>query len=62
MEMGNNLTVSKNIKRTIMKVKSRDVIIVASIKREISLRSRIVKSKKIYTRKQKHQKGIKWEL
>ena len=42
-----------------MKVKSRDVIIVASIKREINLRSRIVKSKKIYTRKQKHQKGIK---
>ena len=45
-----------------MKVKSRDVIIVASIKREISLRSRIVKSKKIYTRKQKHQKNTKWEL
>ena len=42
--MGNNLTVSKKRKRTIMKVKSRDVIIVASIKREISLRSRIVKS------------------
>lgn len=59
MEMGNNLTVSKKRKRTIMKVKSRDVIIVASIKREINLRSRIVKSKKIYTRKQKHQKGIK---
>ena len=47
-----------------MKVKSRDVIIVASIKREISLRSRIVKSKKIYTRKQKHQKenNVAWYL
>lgn len=39
-----------------MKTKPRDMIILASIKRNINLQARIVKSKKIYTRKQKHQK------
>ncbi len=39
-----------------IKIKARDVVIVASIKRNISLHSRVVKSKKIYTREQKHQK------
>ncbi|WP_262481472.1 hypothetical protein [Campylobacter concisus] len=36
-----------------MKITARDVIIVASIKRNINLQARIVKSKKIYIRKQK---------
>jgi len=44
------------------KTRTRDAIIVASIKRNISLHSRVVRSKKIYTRKQKHQKDTKWQL
>ncbi len=42
-----------------MKFKQRDLNILADIKREIGMRSRVVKSKKIYTRKQKHRKDIK---
>ena len=61
MEVKTNLIVGK-IKRIIMKVKSRDVIIVASIKREIGLRSRVVKSKKIYTRKTKTSKGCQMKV
>lgn len=45
-----------------MKVKTRDVMIVAAVKREIGLHSRVVKSKKIYTRKEKHRRGNKWEI
>ena len=45
-----------------IKTRARDAIIVASIKRNISLHSRVVRSKKIYTRKQKHQKDTKWQL
>ncbi len=36
-----------------MKITARDVIIVVSIKRNINLQARIVKSKKIYIRKEK---------
>lgn len=47
-----------------MKTKPRDTIILASIKRNINLQARVVKSKKIYTRKQKHQKeyNVAWYL
>ena len=39
-----------------MKTKARDAAIVASIKGSISLHVRVVRSKKTYTRKQKHPK------
>ncbi|WP_159071741.1 hypothetical protein [Campylobacter concisus] len=39
-----------------MKTKTRDSVIVASIKGSISLHVRVVRSKKTYTRKQKHPK------
>ena len=47
-----------------MKTKPRDMIILASIKRNINLQARVVKSKKIYTRKQKHQNeyNVAWYL
>ena len=38
-----------------MKTKPRDMIILASIKRNINLQARVVKSKEIYTGKQQHQ-------
>ena len=42
-----------------MKTKTRDTVIVASIKGSISLHVRVMRSKKIYTRKQKHPKDIR---
>lgn len=48
-----------------MKTKTRDSVIVASIKGGISLHVRVVRSKKTYTRKQKHTKDIKrltWQV
>ena len=59
MEIGNNLTVSKKTQKDNNENKIKGCNNSGVYKREISLRSRIVKSKKIYTKKQKHQKGIK---
>ncbi|WP_159071401.1 hypothetical protein [Campylobacter concisus] len=42
-----------------MRTKARYTAIVASIKGSISLHVRVVRSKKIYTRKQKHPKDIR---
>jgi len=42
-----------------MRTKARDTAIVASIKGSISLHVRVVRSKKTYTRKQKHPKDIR---
>ena len=48
-----------NKTRIKMKTKARDTAIVASIKGSVSLHVRVVRSKKIYTRKQKHPKDIR---
>jgi len=45
--------------RVRMQTKARDTVILASIKGSISLHVRVVRSKKIYTRKQKHSKDIR---
>lgn len=42
--------------KKVTKVTPRDYNIVASIKREINISTRIIKNKKIYTRKAKHVK------